>query len=148
MVLGFQNSFRGQQNSGHQNTETNPVNSRKKPTMNTTRLITAVALTLVASGAALAQEATYDYPQSSPSQVSRSAVKTDLNLARMDGKLLVNEASVGGPTLFIAQLSRQAVRAEAQLALKTGRGQLLTAEPHDFAVDLVPAQTVLTLAGK
>ncbi len=116
--------------------------------MNTTRLVAAIALTIAASGASFAQEATYDYPQAAVSQVSRSAVQADLNLARAEGKLLVSEASVGGPVLFLAQRSRETVRAEAQLALKTGSAKALSAEPQAFAVDFLPSVPSLTVASK
>ncbi len=129
-------------------TKTLKPNDRKKPIMNTTRLITAIALTFAASGAALAQEATYEYPQAAVSQVSRSAVQADLNLARAEGKLLVSEASVGGQSLFVSQLSRGMVRAEAVTALKTGHANDLTAEPYAFTVNAMPSLPVLTLASK
>ena len=116
--------------------------------MNTTRLVATLALTFAAASAALAQEAIYDYPQATASQVSRSAVLADLKLARSEGRLLVSEASVGGPEIFRAERSREAVRAEAQLAIKSGRANLLSAEPQAFSIDTLPSQPTLTLASK
>ena len=114
--------------------------------MNTTRIIAALALTFAAAGSAMAQEATYDYPQALSSQTTRAAVQAELQAARAEGSLIVNEASVGGATQFLAQRSRPAVKAEAVMALRSGQTQVLTAEPHDFTVAAAPASAMLILA--
>lgn len=116
--------------------------------MNTTRLIAAIAFTFAASGAAMAQEATYDYPQVVKSQVTRAEVLAQLQAARADGSLTVNEATVGATPSFMAQRSRPVVRAEAVLALKSGWAHALTAEPHAFTVAAAPVDVAVSLASK
>jgi hypothetical protein len=116
--------------------------------MNTTRLIAAIAITFAASGAAMAQQATYDYPQVVTSQVTRAEVLAQLQAARADGSLIVNEASVGTTPSFMAQRSRPLVRAEAVLALKSGLVNALTAEPHGFTVAAAPVDVAIALASK
>jgi hypothetical protein len=116
--------------------------------MNTTRIIAALALTFAAAGSAMAQEATYDYPQVLSSQTTRAAVLAVLQSALAEGSLIVNEASVGATTPFLAQRSRPAVRAEAVMALRSGQSQALTAEPHDFTVGQVTSPVTVALARK
>lgn len=146
--FGFSEFIPWSANSCHLNT--NPLVhstlNRKRLTMNTTRIVAALALTFAAAGSAMAQEASYDYPQALSSQTTRAAVQAELRAARADGSLIVNEASVGGAARFLAQRSRPAVKAEAVLALRSGQSQALTAEPHDFTVDLTPTPAVVALA--
>jgi hypothetical protein len=142
-------------------------------TMKINTLFAAIALTAAAASLpVLAQEATYDYPQAATSQVSRQAVLADLALARAGGSLQVNEASVGAvqtaavPRYLgqgnmgrgnmgqrnlaernLAKQSRQAVRNDGQQAANRAHTAALTAEPHDFTVDL-PQAAWVAVAGK
>jgi hypothetical protein len=137
-------------------------------TMKINTLFAALALTAAAASLpVLAQEATYDYPQAAISQVSRQAVLADLAQARAEGSLQVNEASVGAvqtaavPRYLgqgnmgqrnmaernLAKQSRQAVRTDGQQAANRAHTAALTAEPHDFTVDL-PQAAWVAVAGK
>lgn len=99
----------------------------------TTRLIAALSLSLAASGAALAQEASYDYPQAAHSQTTRAAVLADLRQAQAQGSMLINEAYVGQVPVNGSVVSRAAVRADTLAALASGQIAALTAEPSAFA---------------
>ena len=116
--------------------------------MKTTTLFAAIAVTLAASASAMAQEASYDYPQAAVSQTTRAAVLADLATARAEGTLQVNEASVGKEGPFMAQRSRDAVRAEARLAVRSGQTAALTAEPHAFGITVPAAVAPVAVAAK
>jgi Domain of unknown function (DUF4148) len=111
----------------------------KETIMNTTKLIAALALSFAASGAALAQEATYEYPQVSTSTVTRAQVIAELQQARLDGSYGVTERDTYKPAVFIAQRSRADVRAEAMAAAATGEQNHLHGETNAFDVAVKPA---------
>lgn len=102
--------------------------------MNTTRLIAALAITFAASGAALADGATYEAPLPATSTVSRAAVLADLAQARADGSLQATEADFYRAAPFVGQLTRAEVKAELMAAIANGDIQRLTREPMDFDV--------------
>lgn len=102
--------------------------------MNTTRLFTALALTLAAAGSAMAQEATYDYPQTAPSAVSRAAVKADLQQARADGSLMVTELDYQKAAPSRTTLTREAVKAQTLAAIASGELQALNRDSNGVEV--------------
>jgi hypothetical protein len=117
--------------------------------MKTTNLFAAVALTLAAAaGPALAQEATYEYPQALNSATTRAAVTAELLGLRANGQVLVSEAHVGTETRVTPGLTREAVRAEARAAAKSGLIRALTAEPYASAGDIGSVSPALTMAAK
>jgi Domain of unknown function (DUF4148) len=105
----------------------------------TTKLIAALAFSFAAGGAALAQEATYEYPQVSTSTVTRAQVIAELQQARADGSLRVTEGETHKPAVFIAQRSRADVRAEAKAAAASGEQSQLHGETNAFDVAVKPA---------
>ncbi len=116
-------------------------------------LFAAIALTAAAASLpVLAQEATYDYPQATASQVSRQTVLADLAQARAEGSLQQHEGSVGAtPTAkaqrYVAGAGRMAVRFDAQQTAARAHTAALTAEPHDFTVNAQQVAAV-AVAGK
>jgi hypothetical protein len=100
--------------------------------MNTTRLIAALAFSFAASGAALAQEATYELPQTSTSTTTRAQVLADLQQARTTGSHRVTEGENHKPAVFVAQRSRADVRAETQAAAASGELAQLNRETNSF----------------
>ncbi len=117
--------------------------------MNTRHLIAAIALTFVAaSGAAVAQEAIYEYPQALKSQTTRAAVLAELQAARADGTLQVHERSFHQEPRFVSQTSRDRVRAEARTARQSGQTAALTAEPQGFDGGLPLPQASVAMAAK
>jgi hypothetical protein len=135
--LGFQNFDPWQ--AQRQATTANPNHTSRKTIMNTTKLIAALALSFAASGAALAQEATYEYPQASTSTVTRAQVLAELQQARADGTLHITEGQTHKPASFVAQRSRAEVRAEAKAAAASGESRLLNGETNAFEVAIQPA---------
>jgi Domain of unknown function (DUF4148) len=107
----------------------------------TTKLLAALAFSLTASGAALAQEATYEYPQVSTSSLTRAQVIAELQQARADGSHRVTEGDTHKPAVFIAQRSRADVRAEAKAAAASGEQAQLHGESNAFDVAVKPAAT-------
>lgn len=117
--------------------------------MKTNNLFASVALTLAAAaGPALAQEATYEYPQPLTSATTRAAVQAELRGLRASGQVLVSEAHVGTEARMTSGLTREAVRAEARAAANSGLTRALTAEPYGSAADLASVGTVMTMAAK
>jgi hypothetical protein len=116
--------------------------------MKTTHLFAALVITLSATGAAMAQQATYEYPLALTSTTTVAAVKAQLQAARADGSLVINEAQVGTLPKFQAQLSREAVRAETLRAAASGEIRELTAEPHGFAPKAGKTVRAAMVAGK
>jgi Domain of unknown function (DUF4148) len=106
--------------------------------MNPTKLIAALAFSFAASGAALAQEATYEYPQATTSSLTRAQVLAELQQARADGSLHITEGQTHKPAVFVAQRSRDAVRAEARAAAASGESQRLNGETNAFDVAIQP----------
>jgi Domain of unknown function (DUF4148) len=105
----------------------------------TTKLITALAFSFAASGAALAQEATYEYPQVSTSTITRAQVIAELLQAQAAGSHRVTEGDTHKPAVFIAQRSRAEVRAEAKAAAASGEQNQLHGETNAFDVAVKPA---------
>jgi hypothetical protein len=104
----------------------------KETVMNTSKLIAALAFSLAASGAAFAQEATYEYPQVSTSTVSRAQVIAELQQARADGSHRVTEGDTHKPAVFVAQRSRADVRAETLAAVASGELRQLNRDTNSF----------------
>lgn len=115
--------------------------------MKTTPVFAAIAITLAASGAAMAQEATYEYPQAAVSSTTRAAVQAELQQARANGQLQVGEALVGPTTTFVAQRSREDVRTETRSARASGKLRALNEEAISFAPELArtPAARLVAL---
>jgi hypothetical protein len=112
-----------------------------------TTLIAALAVSFAASGAALAQEATYEYPQAVVSTVTRAAVQADLAQARADGTLRVTEADFNRHTPSVTHLSRGAVKAELLAAIASGELQRLNRDHNGFdAPALATPAVVMTAA--
>ncbi len=109
-------------------------------------LAASVAVSLAASGAALAQEATYEYPQATASQTARAAVAAELKQARAEGRVLVGEAEVRHSAPFIPGATRAEVKAQAVAALASGEFRNLHGEYTAHPV--APASSTLRLAGK
>ncbi len=89
----------------------------------TTTVLAALALSLAASGAALAQEATYEYPQPIVAAKSRDQVKAELLAARADGSIKVWASDYNMLGRAKSEKSREEVRAErasAYVAALTG----------------------------
>ena len=112
--------------------------------MNTTRLIAALAVSFVASGAAMAQEATYELPQASTSTVTRAQVIAELQQARADGSLRVTEGSTHKSAPFVSQRSRADVQAETRAAAASGELRMLNRESNAFTVAYLQAGTAST----
>lgn len=102
--------------------------------MKTSTLVAALALSFVASGAALAAgEATYEKPEVIKSQLSRADVVAQLNQARANGTLLVSEADRQESTPFVSQRTRAEVRSETLAAIASGEVAALNGETNAFA---------------
>jgi hypothetical protein len=80
--------------------------------MKTTSVLAALVLTVAASGAAQAQEATYEYPQPAVSAKTRADVQAELFAARADGSAKAWSTTYNPLALARSQKSREQVRAE------------------------------------
>ncbi len=100
--------------------------------MKTTRLFAALALTFIASGAALAEGSAYDYPQPVRSQTTRAAVVAALMQARANGTLVATEADTQKNPVFVATRSRADVRSETLAAIASGELQALNSDSNAF----------------
>jgi len=117
--------------------------------MKTSTLVTALALSFVASGAALAAgEATYEKPQVIASQLSRADVVAQLNQARSNGQLLVTEADRQENTPFVSQRTRAEVRSETLAAIANGEVAALNGETNAFAPAPRFVKAATQVAGK
>jgi hypothetical protein len=102
--------------------------------MKTSSLVAALALSFVASGAALAAgEATYEKPEVIKSQLSRADVIAQLNQARANGTLLISEADRQENTAFTSERTRAQVRGETLSAIASGEVAALNGETNAFA---------------
>ncbi len=84
--------------------------------MNRTTLIAALVATFAATGA-MAQEATYEYPQAVESAKTRAQVLTELATARADGSIKAWSKSYNPLAMAQSTLSREAVKAQRQAGL-------------------------------
>ncbi len=84
--------------------------------MKRTTLIAALVATFAATGA-MAQEATYDYPQAAVSTKTRAEVLTELATARADGSIKAWSISYNPLAMAQSTLSREAVKADRHAAL-------------------------------
>ena len=117
--------------------------------MKTSTLVAALALSFVASGAALAAgEATYEKPQATSSQTSRADVVAQLNQARSNGTLIVTEADRQENTPFTSQRTRAEVRSETLAAIASGEAAALNSETNAFAPVLHQSAKPTQVAGK
>jgi Domain of unknown function (DUF4148) len=112
--------------------------------MKTTALVTALSLAaaFAFSGAAHAQEATYELPQPAVSSKTRAQVQAEVHQARAAGTLQPTEA--GWPQVaFVPQKTRAEVKAETLAAIASGEVRLLNAEPQSAVLVLgaAPAQS-------
>ena len=80
--------------------------------MKTTRLLALLSLSLAATGAAFAQEATYDYPQPIAAGKTRDQVQNELFAARADGSIKVWSTSYNPLAVAKSLKSRDQVKAE------------------------------------
>lgn len=85
--------------------------------MKTSTIIAALAVSIAASGAAFAQEATYDYPQPVVSTKTRAQVQSELFAARADGSSKVWSISYNPLALAKSERSRDSVKAESGSAM-------------------------------
>lgn len=105
--------------------------------------LATVAVALIGSGAAFAQEATSDAWMQAAATKSRAQVYAELQQARKDGTIRAWSAGYNNPVLTSAP--RAAVQAEALAARRNGNGY--DVEAHAFAP--VQGRTASTvLAGK
>ena len=117
--------------------------------MKTPTLVAALVL-VAGSGAALAQEATYEYPQPAVSQATRAIVAAERDNARAHSAALVSEAgATTASTTFVAARSRDDVRAEARQAVASGavRAAALDGNGRSNAFE-APRATLLARSGR
>lgn len=91
--------------------ETDLDNSNKDNEMNATHIIAVSALAFMGSQA-MAQEATYEYPEPAVSQKSRAEVRAELDEARAQGHLYAG--GEGTPFQLAAATSGPRTRADVQ----------------------------------
>ena len=91
--------------------------------MKTSSLIAAVALSFAASGAAWAQQATYEYPQSILEGKTRAEVRAELIAARADGSIKVWSTSYNPLAVAKSQKSREQVQGERHSAQLSFTGE-------------------------
>ena len=116
--------------------------------MKTTTVFAAIAVTLVASASAMAQEVTYEHPQPATSQKTRAEVVAEVRQAAANGTLRMSEREFSREAPFTGQRTRADVRAETLLAIASGELQALNREGslHRHVVRATVTQTVT--AGK
>jgi hypothetical protein len=122
----------------------NTLCTAKATTMKTPTLFAAIALTLAASGAAMAQEATYDYPQATASHNARADVVNSLRQAQAEGRQNSGEAQHTLPTRVVSTVTRAEVRAQTLAAIASGEVAELNRSHHngfDTVVYTGPAAT-------
>jgi hypothetical protein len=123
-------------------TKTEPSTPQVKETiMKSTVLIAALAATFAASGA-MAQEATYEYPQPAVSALTRAQVQTELAAARADGSIKAWSTSYNPLAMARSTLSRETVKAELHAGLShalVGEDSGSFALSHQKSGQLAPA---------
>jgi hypothetical protein len=116
--------------------------------------LSTLAIALIGSGAAFAQEATSDTWTQAAGNKSRVQVNAELQQARSNGSILAGERAYIEPARSVA--SRATVQAEAVAALRSGEAvaalrsgeaEVINAQAYAFAPTAVVAPTTL-LAGK
>ena len=113
--------------------------------MNTTRTLSALALMLAVSGAALAESPTPDtYRDMAPSNKTRAEVQAELQQARQDGSIKVWSTQYNPLTVAKSLRTREAVQAEVIAARNSGELHALTGEDSGSAY--LAAQTGRTAA--
>jgi hypothetical protein len=108
-----------------------PPTCCEEHTMNTNRLISALAFATIglgAASAALAQEATPDTWMAVQGTQSRAAVQAELFKARADGSIAFSRAGFIEP--LKASTTREAVRDQALVARRTGELASINAEVY------------------
>ncbi|MBL8324067.1 MAG: DUF4148 domain-containing protein [Rubrivivax sp.] len=123
--------------------------------MNTRMTILAATLAALASGAALAQEATYDYPTAGVGTVTRADVQAELAQARRDGSMRVWSTSYNHMAAAKSLKSRDDVRAEVLAERRAIAGTLTSAaiageDSGSFALSRQPLRQAagLTVAAR
>lgn len=114
--------------------------------MKTTHLVAALAVSFAASGAALAQEATYEYPQANVSTLTRAQVQAELFAARADGSIKAWSTTYNPLALAKSERSRDAVKSERHTGLSdavVGEDSGSFALSHPKAVRNAPAVLAL-----
>ncbi len=118
--------------------------------MNTISRLAALAVfsaSVAASGAAFAQEATYELPLPAVSTTSRAAVQAELLQARADGTLRVTEADLNRHDPVQSLRSRADVRAETLAARASGELQAVGADDNSFDGHVAAASRPVRIAG-
>jgi uncharacterized protein YdbL (DUF1318 family) len=113
----------------------------RKPLFTTTTL----ALALLGSGAAFAQEASSDAWMQAAATKSRAQVQAELQQARKDGTIRATAA--GYMTPFKAVATRADVHTEVMTALRSGELERIDAEAHAFVTPRGQVASTV-LAGK
>jgi hypothetical protein len=123
--------------------------------MNTRTMILAATMAAFASGATLAQEATYDYPASAASSVTRAQVQAELAQARIDGSMRVWSTSYNHMAAVKSVKTRDEVRAEVLAERRAATGAVTAAaitgeDSGSFALSRqrAPHAAGLTLAAR
>jgi hypothetical protein len=102
--------------------------------MNATRSLSALALLIAVSGAALADDPTPDtYRDMAPSGKTRAEVQAELQQARLDGSIKVWSNQYNPLTVAKSLRSREAVRAEVIAARNAGELNALNGEDSGSA---------------
>ena len=99
--------------------------------MNTTFRLAALAVTLAASGLALADDITIE-PAPAASSLRRADVAAQVVQARADGTLLVTEADFQRAVPAAGSRDRAEVRAGAIAAVASGEARAIGAESSSF----------------
>jgi hypothetical protein len=121
----------------------------KETTMNTSTLLATIVLTVATSGAAFAQEATYDYPQAAVSQKTRAEVATELRQALAAAPLISGEATYRLPVRAVSNITRAEVNAQALAAIASGeQAEASRSFQNGFDVAKHSAPSATRVAGK
>ena len=116
--------------------------------MKTTTLFAALVLSLVTSGAAVAQEIVAEPAQTFTAQKTRAEVQAELAQARAEGTLYRGEVEPERRAPFISTLTRAQVRAETLAAIASGELRDLQREYTGRYPELRHTATPVVMAGK
>lgn len=103
-----------------------------------------VAIAGFAATAAIAQEASYEYPQATTSTLTRAQVLADLAQARRDGSMRVYSASYNHMAAAKSVKSRAEVQAEMLAAERVTAAALTSEDSGSFALSRVPVRDAST----
>ncbi|MBL8341332.1 MAG: DUF4148 domain-containing protein [Rubrivivax sp.] len=118
--------------------------------MNTRMTILAATLAALTSGAALAQEATYDYPVPAASALTRAQVQAELLQARSDGSMRVWSTSYNHMAAAKSLKTRNEVRDEVLADRRAAPAAITGEDSGSFALSRQPVRQAagLTLAAR